>query len=98
GLAKRDPSLGALDVFASPALYIGDHADAVLQTVKPQIALYVGGMGAVGKNFYNDLLTSYGYAEDAARIQELYLSGRRDEAVAAVPDEFARAINLIGTA
>ncbi|KQO94489.1 LLM class F420-dependent oxidoreductase [Leifsonia sp. Leaf264] len=97
GLAKRADELGALDVFASPALYIGDDADAVLPLVKPQIALYVGGMGARGKNFYNDLVSQYGFEKEAALIQDLYLEGRKDEAVAAVPDELARAINLIGS-
>jgi F420-dependent oxidoreductase-like protein len=97
GAAKRDPALGPLEVFASPALYIGEHAEAVLPLVKPQIALYVGGMGARGKNFYNDLIAGYGFEADAARIQDLYLEGRKDEAAAAVPDELARAINLIGT-
>ncbi len=90
--------LGDLDVFASPALAITDHPEALLPLVKPQLALYVGGMGARGKNFYNDLIASYGFEADAARIQDLYLEGRRDEAVAAVPDELARAISLIGPA
>ncbi|MEJ3403780.1 LLM class F420-dependent oxidoreductase [Rathayibacter sp. YIM 133350] len=97
GRTKRDAALGDLEVFASPALYIGENADAVLPLVKPQIALYVGGMGARGKNFYNDLVSQYGFEAEAARIQDLYLDGRKDEAIAAVPDELARAINLIGT-
>ncbi|KQX07826.1 MULTISPECIES: LLM class F420-dependent oxidoreductase [unclassified Leifsonia] len=97
GLAKRSDDLASLDVFASPALYIGDDADAVLPLVKPQIALYVGGMGARGKNFYNDLVSQYGFEKEAALIQDLYLEGRKDEATAAVPDELARAINLIGS-
>ena len=98
GTAKRPSELGALDVFASPALAITDRPEAVLPLVKPQLALYVGGMGARGKNFYNDLIASYGFEADARRIQDLYLEGRRDEAVAAVPDELVRAISLIGTA
>jgi F420-dependent oxidoreductase-like protein len=98
GTAKRSDELGALDVYASPALAITDHAEAVLPLVKPQLALYVGGMGARGKNFYNDLISSYGFEADAARIQDLYLEGRRDEAIAAVPDDLVRAISLIGTA
>ncbi|MGI9822524.1 LLM class F420-dependent oxidoreductase [Agromyces sp. Marseille-Q5079] len=98
GTAKRSAELGALDVYASPALAITDDAEAVLPLVKPQLALYVGGMGARGKNFYNDLISSYGFEADAARIQDLYLEGRRDEAIAAVPDDLVRAISLIGTA
>jgi F420-dependent oxidoreductase-like protein len=100
GIAKRAPELGTLDVFASPALAITDRADAAaaaIAAVKPNLALYVGGMGARGKNFYNDLIASYGYADEAAVIQDLYLAGRREEAIAAVPDELVRAISLIGS-
>ncbi|KRE21195.1 LLM class F420-dependent oxidoreductase [Agromyces sp. Soil535] len=96
GTAKRTADLGPLDVFASPALAITDHPEAVLSLVKPQLALYVGGMGARGKNFYNDLIASYGFEAEAARIQDLYLEGRKDEAIAAVPDELVRAVSLIG--
>jgi len=98
GTARRSAELGPLDVFASPALAITDRPEEVLPLVKPQLALYVGGMGAKGKNFYNDLVASYGFAEEAARIQELYLAGRKEEAVAGVPDELVRAISLIGPA
>jgi F420-dependent oxidoreductase-like protein len=98
GTAKRAPELGPLDVVASPALAITDAPEAVYPLVKPQLALYVGGMGARGKNFYNDLIAAYGFESDARRIQDLYLEGRREEAVAAVPDELVRAISLIGTA
>ncbi|GGR16230.1 MULTISPECIES: LLM class F420-dependent oxidoreductase [Agromyces] len=98
GTARRPAGLAPLDVFASPALAITERPEDVLPLVKPQLALYVGGMGARGKNFYNDLVASYGFAEEAARIQELYLAGRKEEAVAAVPDELVRAISLIGPA
>lgn len=98
GAAKRSADLAPLDVFASPALAITDRPEAVLPLVKPQLALYVGGMGARGKNFYNDLISSYGFEAEAARIQDLYLEGRRDEAIAAVPDELVRAVSLIGPA
>ncbi|MCM3655806.1 LLM class F420-dependent oxidoreductase [Agromyces mediolanus] len=98
GTARRSSGLAPLDVFASPALAITERPDEVLPLVKPQLALYVGGMGAKGKNFYNDLVGSYGFAAEAERIQELYLAGRKEEAVAAVPDELVRAISLIGPA
>ena len=98
GAAKRQADLAPLDVFASPALAITDRPEAVLPLVKPQLALYVGGMGARGKNFYTDLIASYGFETEAARVQDLYLEGRRDEAIAAVPDELVRAISLIGPA
>ncbi|MGL4305091.1 MAG: LLM class F420-dependent oxidoreductase [Mycobacteriaceae bacterium] len=97
GKAKRDPALGELQVFASPALAIGDDADQYLAAVKPHMALYIGGMGAKGKNFYNDLACRYGYEAEAEKIQDLYLAGKKEEAAAAVPDELVRAISLIGT-
>lgn len=97
GKAKRDPSLGDLEIYAGPALAIGDDVEPMLQWIKPHLALYIGGMGAKGKNFYNDLACRYGYAEEAEKIQDLYLGGKKDEAAAAVPDELVRAISLIGT-
>ncbi|WP_137723577.1 LLM class F420-dependent oxidoreductase [Prescottella subtropica] len=97
GKAKRDPSLGDLQVYASPTLAIGDDVEPMLQWIKPHLALYIGGMGAKGKNFYNDLACRYGYEAEAEKIQDLYLAGKKDEAAAAVPDELVRAISLIGT-
>ncbi|MFD5697902.1 LLM class F420-dependent oxidoreductase [Streptomyces lasiicapitis] len=98
GRARRDPALGPLQVVAGGLLAIGDDAAAARDLARPQIALYVGGMGAVGKNFYNDLAVAYGYEEEAARIQELYLAGRKKEAEAAVPDEFCELMSLCGPA
>src|SRR5207248_11288147 len=60
------------------------------------VALYVGGMGAKGKNFYNALVRRYGWEDDAERMQELYLAGKQREAVAAVPDELVDAVSLVG--
>jgi F420-dependent oxidoreductase-like protein len=96
GQAKRDPTLGPLDVMVGTSLAIGDDVEERLAWVKPQLGLYIGGMGAKGRNFYHNLATRYGFGEVADRIQELYLSGRKDEAIAAVPDELVRAISLIG--
>ncbi len=98
GTAKRAADLAPLDVIASPALAITDRPEALIPLVKPQLALYVGGMGARGKNFYNDLIGQYGFEDEARRIQDLYLDGRKEEAIAAVPDELVRAISLIGPA
>ncbi|WP_127794115.1 LLM class F420-dependent oxidoreductase [Agromyces sp. LHK192] len=101
GGGRRDPALGALDVFANPALAISERPELVeraIAAVKPNLALYVGGMGARGKNFYNDLVAGYGFADDARVIQDLYLEGRKAEAIAAVPDDLVRAISLIGSA
>jgi Luciferase-like monooxygenase len=64
--------------------------------VKPRIALYVGGMGARGRNFYNDIARRYGYEEAAQRIQDAYLAGRKDEATAAVPDALVDEVALCG--
>jgi hypothetical protein len=61
-------------------------------------ALYIGGMGAKGRNFYHDLVRRYGFEAQADTIQELYLAGRRDEAAAAVPDDLIRRTSLIGSA
>ena len=96
GTAKRDPALGELDVMVGVSLAIGDDVEERLNWAKPQLALYIGGMGAKGKNFYHNVATKYGFGEVADRIQELYLSGRKAEAIAAVPDELVRNISLIG--
>lgn len=96
GTAKRDPELGELDVIVGVSLAIGDDVEERLNWAKPQLALYIGGMGAKGKNFYHNVATRYGFGEVADRIQELYLSGRKAEAIAAVPDELVRNISLIG--
>lgn len=96
GAAKRDPALGPLDVMVHASLAIGDDVDERLPWVKPQLGLYIGGMGAKGRNFYHNLATRYGYGEVADRIQELYLSGRKQEAIDAVPDELVRGMSLIG--
>ena len=99
GLARRDPALGPLDVVASAALCLTDDPDVArraLDGVRPFVALYVGGMGARGHNFYNDLVAGYGWEREAAAIQDLYLEGRKDEAAAAVPDDLLAALSLIG--
>jgi F420-dependent oxidoreductase-like protein len=96
GTARRSPELGPLDVVVGAHLAIGDDVSALKQEAREQLALYVGGMGARSKNFYNDLACRYGFEEAAGRIQELYLAGRKDEAAAAVPDELVDATSLIG--
>src|SRR5215510_857178 len=84
------------DIAAGCTVIIGDDVRACLAQMKPNLALYVGGMGAKQKNFHNEMITKYGYGEVAARIQELYLSGRKAEAVAAVPDELCDEMSLCG--
>ncbi|MCB1263263.1 MAG: LLM class F420-dependent oxidoreductase [Mycobacterium sp.] len=96
GKAKRDSGLGELDVMVGVSLAIGDDVEERLEWAKPQLALYIGGMGAKGHNFYHNVATRYGFGEVADRIQDLYLSGRKVEAIAAVPDELVRNVSLIG--
>lgn len=96
GTALRDAALGPLQVVAGGPLAIAEDAAALRDLVRPRIALYVGGMGAPGKNFYNDLAVAYGYEKEARLIQELYLSGRKAEAEAAVPEEFCELMSLCG--
>lgn len=96
GRAKRDPALGPLDIIAQAALAITEDADPVLDLLRPMFALYIGGMGARGRNFYNDLACRYGYAGEAAQIQDLYLAGKKEHAAALVPRELLAAISLVG--
>jgi alkanesulfonate monooxygenase SsuD/methylene tetrahydromethanopterin reductase-like flavin-dependent oxidoreductase (luciferase family) len=80
----------------SASLAIGDDVEDRLAWAKPQLALYIGGMGARGKNFYHNLATRYGFGEVADQIQDLYLAGKKTEAIAAVPDELVRSTSLVG--
>ena len=99
GLAKRDPALGALQISAGGTLCITDdveQARKIRDAGRSMTALYVGGMGAKGKNFYNNVFRQYGYEEEAERIQDLYLEGRKDEAMALVPQDFLDHVSLVG--
>lgn len=96
GFAKRDPELGPLQITAGGMLAIGEDVSKVREFARPMIALYVGGMGAKGKNFYNDLICRYGFEKEAAQIQDLYLEGNKQEAAALVPDELLEAMSLCG--
>ncbi|RCG32947.1 LLM class F420-dependent oxidoreductase [Sphaerisporangium album] len=96
GKARRDAELGELDVIAQATLAIGDDAGDLLDLGRPMAALYIGGMGAKGRNFYNDLARRYGYEKEAELIQDLYLEGRKDEAAAHVPRELLEKMSLVG--
>jgi F420-dependent oxidoreductase-like protein len=98
GFADRAPELGPLQVVAGGVVGFGDEdaARKVRDANRPMTALYVGGMGARGKNFYNDLFSRYGYEAEAKEIQDLYLDGLKDEAAAKIPDEFLQASSLFG--
>lgn len=99
GRARRDPAMGELGIAVQTFLLITDDSEAeaaAINGVRNHVALYVGGMGAKGRNFYNTLFSRYGYADEAGAIQDLYLHGKKAEAAAIVPDEFVRSIALIG--
>jgi F420-dependent oxidoreductase-like protein len=96
GLALRDPSLPPLDRIAQATLAIGDDVADLVEFGRPTMALYIGGMGARGQNFYTKLATDYGYPDEAIAIQDAYLDGRKDEAAALVPRSLLEGISLIG--
>ena len=98
GYAKRDASLGSMDIMAGGMLAIGkqDEVEPYREYGRGSTALYVGGMGAKGKNFYNNVFSRYGWESEAHSIQELYLDGHKKEAEAAIPAEFLEKSSLIG--
>jgi F420-dependent oxidoreductase-like protein len=98
GAAKRAPDLAPLQTVAGGLLAIGDGEDVLnmRELARPMVALYVGGMGAKGRNFYNSLVRRYGFEQEAEEIQDLYLAGHKAEAAAKVPTELLDAISLCG--
>jgi F420-dependent oxidoreductase-like protein len=101
GNAKRDPALGPLQISAGGMVAIGedlvgDKADAILDFSRPSVALYVGGMGARDKNFYNTIMQKYGYEDEAIAIQDNYLAGEKDKAASLVPADMLANTNLVG--
>jgi F420-dependent oxidoreductase-like protein len=89
-------SLDQFDVAPTVSVIVGDDVETLRGFAKPMAALYIGGMGARGKNFYNDLACRYGFEAAAKEIQDLYLDGKKKEATAAVPDELVDEISLVG--
>ena len=97
GKAKRSAELGTLDVAAGGIVGFDAGAKNFLDMMgRGMMALYLGGMGAKGKNFYNTLATNYGYGEAAAAIQDLYLDGKKNEAAALVPEDLLTKTNFVG--
>jgi F420-dependent oxidoreductase-like protein len=96
GFARRGGRPEGWDLAAHVPVVVTDDVAAGRDFLKPLLALYVGGMGAKGKNFYTRLAERYGYAEAAATIQDLYLAGKKNEAVAAVPDALVDEVALVG--
>jgi alkanesulfonate monooxygenase SsuD/methylene tetrahydromethanopterin reductase-like flavin-dependent oxidoreductase (luciferase family) len=91
-------SLADFAVCPGVSIVIGDDLEKARMPAKMNLALYIGGMGARGKNFYNDYAKRLGFEEDAIKIQDLFLEGRKDEAMAAVPAELIDACHLVGPA
>jgi F420-dependent oxidoreductase-like protein len=98
GAQKRDASLDTLQIAAGGLLAIGEESEVagIRELGRAAAALYIGGMGAKGKNFYNALACRYGYEKEAAEIQDLYLSGKKAEAAALVPQELLEGTSLCG--
>ncbi|MDZ7679957.1 MAG: LLM class F420-dependent oxidoreductase [Acidimicrobiales bacterium] len=98
GLAIRDPSLPPLEVAVGGTVAICDEhtAQKLRDRARPGLALYIGGMGARNRNFYNNTFRKYGYEAEADEIQDLFLSGKKDEAAAAIPEEYLKATVMAG--
>jgi len=96
GFARRGGRPDGWDLAAHVPVVVTDDVAAGRDFLKPLLALYVGGMGAKGRNFYTRLAERYGYADAAATIQELYLAGKKDDAIAAVPDALVDEVALVG--
>jgi F420-dependent oxidoreductase-like protein len=96
GFTRAGRTAAGFDIMPSVQVVMGDDVAACRASVKARAALYVGGMGARGKNFYNELAQRYGYEGPAKTIQDLYLAGKKQEAEAAVPDEMVDEVALCG--
>ena len=96
GFARRGGRPEGWDLAAHVPVVVADDVQAARDFLKPLLALYVGGMGSKGSNFYNRLAQRYGFEEAAATVQDLYLEGKKDEAAAAVPDELVDEVALVG--
>lgn len=93
GVAK---TIDDIDIAPTVQVYISDDWEAARNLMRPFIGLYVGGMGSRDKNFYNQLVRRYGFEDAAQKVQDLYLDGKKDEAMAAIPDELIDAVSLCG--
>jgi F420-dependent oxidoreductase-like protein len=98
GAAKAGRSLEGFDIAPTVSVFVTDDLAGARDSMRPFIALYVGGMGSRDRNFYNQLVQRYGFEDAAREIQDLYLEGKRDEAMAAVPDELIDLVSLCGPA
>ncbi len=94
GLGK---TLADFDIAPHVKIRVGDDLEKLRDSCRPELALYIGGMGARSKNFYNDYAVAMGFADEARKIQDLYLDGKKDEAARLVPDRLIDQIALLGT-
>ena len=98
GAARSGRSLESFDIAPTVNVFITDDLEGARNAMRPFVALYVGGMGSRQKNFYNNLVQRYGFADEAKTIQDLYLEGKREEAMAAIPDKLIDTVSLCGPA
>jgi F420-dependent oxidoreductase-like protein len=96
GAERSGKSLADFDIAPTVNVFVTDDLQQGRDAMRPFIALYVGGMGSRSQNFYNQVVQRYGFAEDAKRIQDLYLEGKRDEAMAAIPDALIDTVSICG--
>ena len=87
---------GDFEIAPTVNVFVTDDVAAARDAMRPYVALYVGGMGSRDKNFYNALVQRYGFSDAARQVQDLYLEGKRDEAMAALPDELIDTVSLCG--
>ena len=97
GLAAASKQQSELDISPSVMVVLGDDLESCWNIVKPMLALYIGGMGARGNNYYYDLVCRYGYEESATKIQQLYLDGQKMEAIECVPEALVDEVSLCGS-
>ena len=96
--AGAGKTLDDVEIAPGVQVYIGDDAEAARDLMRPFLALYIGGMGSRKQNFYNQLVQRYGYEDAAKEVQDLYLDGKKDEAMAAIPADLIDSVSLCGTA
>ena len=98
GAERAGRSLADIDIAPTASANITDDVAAARDTMRPYLALYIGGMGSKTKNFYNEVVQRYGFEDAARTVQDLYLDGKKDEAAAAIPDELIDSVSLCGSA
>lgn len=98
GLAKAGKSLESFDIAPTVPVVLINDIESGFNLLRPQLALYIGGMGAKGRNFYNDLARRYGFETEAEAIQDLYLAGKKEEAMARIPTQLIDEVSLVGPA